>query len=123
MLTTQGYPTKIIYDEIELRQTMFNTNVSLTEMQLTEELLQDLQQRLAVDGKKLRTYGLPTPSKEINELKIHCLQQNAEKNHRIYRELLSKCPLNAEQQHVFDIVVHSAMTRVEHEDGNFFSQC
>ena len=65
LLTIQGFPTLRIYDEIELRESLYidylhgNTPASIAAA--TQNLLEDLHERFSRCSKDMTSYGLPKP--------------------------------------------------------------
>jgi hypothetical protein len=120
VLTLQGYPTILIFNVVELKERMMDIDLSKTEAQLSQSMLEDIDRRLAVEGKSMAAYGLPSPIKHISELEAHKLQFTVRQGQQVYDSLWRAKPLNEEQGRVFAEIVaaQSHMNRVC--DGKFF---
>ena len=110
LLTIQGFPTHIIFDEpsnIHLKQMMFedylynnNHNVQLA----YNELLNDLSQRFLEENHTLADYGLPEPETLTTELQREKIKYNREEQLLIFNNLNARHPNTPEQQQIFDSV-------------------
>ena len=108
-LTLQGYTTKFIYDNLVLRRSMFLNNVAMNDEELNEELLEDLQNRIAVGGRSLAVYGLPAPLIKKSELDFHKMKFPKRASDICFRELSDKYPLNDEQYGVYSKIIDTVM--------------
>jgi ATP-dependent DNA helicase PIF1 len=105
-LTTQGYPTIAIYDNVQLRLLLYrddifqqcNQNTLLAE----NSLLADLQRRFRAENKTLPEYGLPEPQDFTSELAIERAKYDREQQLALFTSLLSEKPLTNEMNEAFE---------------------
>ena len=109
VLTLQGYTTKCIYDNLVLRRSMYLTNSTMNDEELNEELLEDLQNRIAVGGRSLAVYGLPAPLIKKSELDFHKMKYPKRASEICFQELCDKYPLNDEQYGVYNQIINAVM--------------
>ena len=77
----------------------------------TEKLLCDLRDRFAEHGKTNTDYGLPEPADSSTELQRYQLHfGNVAEQARLYADLKAAKPLNAQQQHVFDVITAAILS-------------
>ena len=84
VLTLQGYPTLLIFNDLELRTSMMDIDMSKSHDQLYQLMLEDIDRRLAVEGKSMGVYGLPSPIRHITELDAHKLQSTPRKGWEVF---------------------------------------
>jgi len=112
IMTTQGFPTLSIYQNIDLRKklmedilyTIGNEN-NIT--RATNDLLQDLASRLEDHDKRLSDYGLPEPENTYTELERARLQYDKSDQERLLQSMNISRPNTAEQQQIFDYAMNA----------------
>ncbi len=93
VLTLQGYPTILIFNDVEMKTRMIDIDLSKSDAQFYQIVLEDIDRRLAVEGKSMAAYGLPSPIKHISELEAHKLQFTSRKGQEVYDSLQRAKPL------------------------------
>jgi hypothetical protein len=114
VMTSQGFATLPILANAHIMLGMttdyrirLHTGEIVTE-QVTNLLLKEFQQSLAIQGKTMEQFGLPTPDEESEtELDVETRRYCNEEQQRVYDALNAQYPNNDEQQMVMDRVVHA----------------
>jgi hypothetical protein len=94
MLTLEGYPTLPIYDNEELRKSMYedwivqNDNIENEQLALNQ-LLQYLSRRLMSHNKTMTQYGLPEPQDQQTELQVERLRYDKNSQLEFYNTLMA----------------------------------
>jgi len=120
VLTLQGYTTKCIYDNLVLRRSMYVETAGMSEEELNEELLEDLQNRISVGGRSLAVYGLPSPLTKKNEVEYYRMKFPRRESLRYYNELTVKYPLNQEQEDVYNQIITTVMGQSKDDERKMF---
>jgi hypothetical protein len=112
-MTLEGFPTRTIYDDIELRKYMLRdimwNNDALSEKQANNILLAEFQKRLALDNKRNTDFELPAPEKCDTELERHRMTYDNDEQLRILEELNFAKPNNDLQQKHYDTIVDAVV--------------
>ena len=103
-----------------LRESMYCENRGMNKEELNEELLENLQNRIAIGGRSLAVYGLPAPLIKKSELDFHKLKFPKREASRTYQHLSEVYPLNAEQYEVYSRIVNTVMRQQKNEDRHMF---
>jgi len=117
IMTTQGFPTMAIFENLDLRKKLMedsayqiaNTN-NIT--RATNMLLQDLASRLEDHDKRLSDYGLPEPESTQTEVERAHLQFDRVDQERLLQSMNTTTPNTNEQQYIFDL----AMNAIENKE-------
>ena len=120
VLTLQGYTTKCIYDDLVLRRSMYLETAGMSDDELNEELLEDLQNRISVGGRSLAVYGLPSPLTKKNEVEYYRMKFPRKECLRYYNELTEKYPLNQEQYDVYNQIITTVMGQSKDDERKMF---
>jgi hypothetical protein len=120
ILTLQGYPTSLIFNDPVLQRSMHDFDPSKNEAQLQQLMLEDIQRRLVTEGKSMAIYGLPMPIYRMTELEIHKLKYSPQQGRLNFQRLEQEKPFNVEQQDIFNIITQSSRTQRKFDDGLFY---
>jgi len=120
ILTLQGYPTSVIYNDPVLQRSMYDFDPSKNDSQLQQSMLEDIQRRLVTEGKSMAVYGLPMPIQRMTELEIHKLKYSRQQGRLNYQRLEQDKPFNVEQQDIFNIVTEASGAQRKFDDGLFY---
>ena len=71
ILTLQGYPASIIFNDPVLQRSMYDFDPSKDDSELQQMMLEYVQSRLVTEGKLMAIYGLPMPIQRMTESEIH----------------------------------------------------
>jgi len=117
IMTTQGFPTISIYQNIDLRKKLmedilFRIGNEDNITRATNDLLQDLASRLEDHDKRLSDYGLPEPENTYTETQRARLQYDRSDQERLLQNMDISMPNTTEQQEMFDF----AMNAIEHKE-------
>ena len=117
-LTTSGFPTLIIYNSVLLRRELMLDwlESGMSTQAAHNELLKDIQRRLAKDDKTPEMYGLKSPEGNSTELERERLQYDPIVELQKYELLSNQCPNNVDQQNILDSILEAVRT----ERKNFF---
>ena len=110
LLTIQGFPTHIIFDEptnLNLKQMMYPDFVmhnNHNDNFAYNQLLNDLSHRLLEDNHTLSDYGFPEPDIITTDLQRERMKYNTDEQLHIFNNLNATHPNTPEQQEIFDYV-------------------
>ena len=107
LLTIQGFPTLRIYDEIELRESLYidflNGNSPASIAAATQKLLEDLHERFSRSSKDMTIYGLPKPLALKSELEREQELIGSQASNTLWlQELLEECPNTDEMEEAYE---------------------
>jgi hypothetical protein len=119
-LTTEGYSTIQIWDDLELQDVLHRDFEARSAGEVMQLLLQDLQQRLNVNGKRLSDYGLPEPANHFSELDLEYLRFPSTSQSALFDRLETECPSNVEQKMIIDNIVDSVRSKHSFDPPSFF---
>lgn len=105
-LTVAGYPTLPIYNNDVLRRELMLDWLldGMNLIQANNELLKEIQRRLALDDKTPEMFGFKSPT----ELQRELLQYDPHLELQKFESLQAEYPNNQDQQHVFDAILEAA---------------
>ena len=92
----------------------------MSDEELNEELLEDLQNRIAVGGRSLAVYGLPAPLIKKSELDFHKMKFPKRESVRCFNELSDRYPLNEEQYGVYNRIIDTVMRQQKDGERKMF---
>jgi hypothetical protein len=113
LLTVQGFATMNVWSNQELHDSMrtdFATNYDsyLTSQRMADnDLLHDLAERFADQGKTLSQYGFPEPLEIKTELQKERVRYDPNEQVVLLRTLEHESPNNLEQQQIYDEIVEA----------------
>ena len=99
---------------------MFLDTAGMSDDDLNEELLEDLQNRIAVGGRSLAVYGLPSPLLKESELDYYKMRFPSRVAETTYNELCMKYPLNEEQFGVYHQIITTVMGQDKNDERKMF---
>ena len=111
-LTVAGFPTLPIYHNDELRRELMLDWLidGMNLNQANNELLKEIQRRLALDDKTPEMFGFKSPTGVNTELEREQLQYDPHQELQKFESLQAEYPNNHDQQRVFDTVIAAAHT-------------
>ena len=108
-LTVNGFPTLLIYDnEILRRELMLDWLIDgMNLLQANNELLKDIQRRLALEDKTPDMYGFKSPSGQNTEIERERILYDPHEEAQKFDLLVSQFPNNTDQQLIFDKIMEA----------------
>lgn len=106
MLTLEGYPTLPIYQDIQLRKSMYEDWIVQDDMSENEalalnKLLQYLSRRFMSHNKTMTQYRLPEPQDQQTELQIERLRYDTNSQLQLFNTMMIQTPPTVDEQMPF----------------------
>ena len=108
-LTVNGFPTLIIFDNDILRRELMLDWLTdgMNLGQANNELLKDIQRRLALEDKTPEMYGLKSPSQQNTEIERERLMYDPHTEAQKFDALVTQFPSNTDQQRIFNTIMEA----------------
>lgn len=125
-LSINGFPVHVIYDNLVLRETMFegdwvNRHQPENTANAIQRLLSDLSERVAEHGKTMTDLGMPEPENEATEMERFLLRFPILEQASLYSHLSRTKALNDEQQVVFEAIKTAILRQSKTGRGTFIT--